>query len=288
MLALYYCLEQRWQNRLLLVAGYFFYGWWDWRFLGLLLLSTVVDFFLALVIHKAAEPRRRKRWLMASFVVNFGMLGFFKYFNFFVESAAAASQPLGLPLDAPTLHIILPAGISFYTFQTMNYVIDVYRREMEPTRDFLSYAVFVSYFPHLVAGPIMRAEVLLPQITRRRVVTTAHLRTGALLIFIGLFKKIALADSVAAEVEHCFYSPASHTSFGLLRGLYFFSLQIYCDFSGYTDIARGTSRLLGIELPENFNQPYFSRTITEFWRRWHVSLSGWLRDYVYIPLGGNR
>jgi len=287
-LALYYSLEHRWQNRLLVVASYFFYGWWDWRFLSLLLISTVADYALGLAIHREQDPRRRKHWLVFSCVVNFGMLGFFKYFNFFVHSATQAFEALGWRMDAPTLHIILPAGISFYTFQSMNYVIDVYRRQMEPTRDFISYAAFVSYFPHLVAGPIMRAEVLLPQILHKRVVTNAHLRTGCLLIFIGLFKKVALADSVASDVERCFADPANCPSFELLRGLYFFSLQIYCDFSGYTDIARGTSRLLGIELPENFNQPYFSRNIAEFWKRWHISLSSWLRDYVYIPLGGNR
>ncbi|MCX7825951.1 MAG: MBOAT family protein [Verrucomicrobiae bacterium] len=283
-LALYYALNQRWQNRLLLAASYFFYGWWDWRFVSLLMISTVVDFFLALAIHRTEEPRRRKRWLIFSCLVNFGMLGFFKYFNFFVHSASEAFRALGLEVDAPTLHIILPAGISFYTFQTMNYVIDVYRREMEPTRDFLSYAVFVSYFPHLVAGPIMRAELLLPQITSKRVVTNEHLRTGCLLIFIGLFKKVVLADSVAADVERCYANPANYTSFELLQAFYFFAIQVYGDFSGYTDIARGTSRLLGIELPENFNQPYLSRSITEFWRRWHISLSQWIQDYLFMPL----
>ncbi|MBM3891974.1 MAG: MBOAT family protein, partial [Verrucomicrobia bacterium] len=202
--------------------------------------------------------------------------------------ATQAFQALGLHMDAVTLNIILPAGISFYTFQTMNYVIDVYRRDMEPTRDFLSYAVFVSYFPHLVAGPIMRAEVLLPQIMSKRTVTNEHLRTGCLLIFIGLFKKVVLADSIAPEVERGYDNPSACTSFELLQAFYFFAIQAYGDFSGYTDIARGTSRLLGIELPENFNQPYLSRSVTEFWRRWHISLSSWLRDYVYISLGGSR
>ena len=283
-----YSLNHRWQNYLLLAASYFFYSWWDWRFTALLVISTVVDFYLGLAIHRAQEPHQRKRWLLVSCVVNFGMLGFFKYFNFFADSAAHLLQTLGLQAHPFVLQIILPAGISFYTFQTMNYVIDIYRREMEPTRNILTYAAFVAYFPHLVAGPIIRAELLLPQLEKERVVDNLKFRGGCLLILIGLFKKVVIADSLAPDVTPYFTTPAAFSSLALLKGLYYFSLQIYCDFSGYTDIARGTSRLLGIELPENFNQPYLSQTITEFWRRWHISLSSWLRDYLYIPLGGNR
>jgi len=287
-LLLYYSLTHQWQNHLLLVASYFFYSWWDWRFTVLLVISTVVDFYLGLAIHQAEDPHKRKRWLLVSCVVNFGMLGFFKYFNFFADSAAHLLQALGLQAHPVILQIILPAGISFYTFQTMNYVIDIYRREMQPTRNILTYATFVSYFPHLVAGPIIRAELLLPQLEKERVVDNEKFRGGCLLILIGLFKKVVIADSLAPDVTPYFTNPTTYSSLALLKGLYYFSLQIYCDFSGYTDIARGTSRLLGIELPENFNQPYLSQTITEFWRRWHISLSSWLRDYLYIPLGGNR
>jgi alginate O-acetyltransferase complex protein AlgI len=287
-LALYYLLRLRWQNILLLVASYVFYGFWDWRFTVLLLLSTVVDYFLALRIHHADDQTKRKRLLFISILFNLGMLGFFKYFNFFVSSAASTLSWMGFEPHLPVLSIILPAGISFYTFQTMNYVIDVYARKMEPTRDFLTYALFVSYFPHLVAGPIIRAELLLPQLSKNRRVTNEHWRTGGLLILVGLFKKVVVADTLAPDVEEYFTAPNHFSSLVLLQGLYSFSMQIYYDFSGYTDIARGVSRLLGIELPENFNQPYLSQNIAEFWRRWHISLSSWLRDYVYIPLGGNR
>ncbi|HTS19122.1 MAG TPA: MBOAT family O-acyltransferase [Verrucomicrobiae bacterium] len=287
-LALYYSLATLPQNRMLLVASYFFYGWWDWRFTSLLMISTIFDFHISIAIDNASNPRRRKLLLLASILVNFGMLGFFKYFNFFIDSAAHVIQWFGLQPHLPVLRIILPAGISFYTFQTMNYVIDVYNRKMKPTTDFLTYALFVSYFPHLVAGPIIRAEVLLPQLLRKRIVTNEHLNTGGALILIGLFKKVVIADVLSPDVQPFFTTPHAFSSLLLLKGLYYFSLQIYCDFSGYTDIARGVSRLLGIELPENFNQPYLSRNITEFWRRWHISLSTWLRDYLYIPLGGNR
>ncbi|MCE9613256.1 MAG: MBOAT family protein [Lentisphaerae bacterium] len=287
-LVLYYLLRTRMQNRMLLVASYIFYSWWDWRFTSLLMISTVVDYHLSLAIHHSQGQRRRKHLLWLSLVVNFGMLGFFKYFNFFVDSAAQLLTTIGFDPHLPTLRVLLPAGISFYTFQTMNYTIDVYRRQLEPTRDFLTYALFVSYFPHLVAGPIIRAEVLLPQLLRRRIVTNDHLCTGGALILIGLFKKIVIADSLSHCVQSYFSHPSDFSSIVLLKGLYFFSLQIYGDFAGYTDIARGTSRLLGIELPENFNQPYLSRNMTEFWRRWHISLSTWLRDYLYIPLGGSR
>ena len=284
----YYCLERQWQNRMLLVASYFFYSCWDWRFSSLLVISTIIDYTLSLAIHSAEDPKRRKHLLFISIAVNFGMLAYFKYFNFFIDSAAVILREIGFTSTLPTLHIILPAGISFYTFQTMNYVVDVYRKHLRPTRDFTTYALFVSYFPHLVAGPIMRAERLLPQLLNKRVVTNEHINTGALLILLGLFKKVCIADSVAIDAVHIFPAPESFSTMQLWRGVYCFALQIYCDFSGYSDIARGTSRLFGIELMENFNQPYLSHSVTDFWRRWHISLSTWLRDYLYIPLGGNR
>ena len=287
-LPLYYVLAHRWQNRLLLVASYVFYAAWDWRFLSLLLLSTAVDYWAAHAM--VVAPAGRKRfYLGASLATNLGVLGLFKYFNFFIDSFRRLLEPLGMGgLNDVTLQIILPVGISFYTFQTLAYTIDVYRGRLEPTRDFLSFALYVSYFPQLVAGPIERATNLIPQLRSERRVDRTMIRSGAQLILMGYFKKVAIADSVAPMVEQAFRDPSLLSSPALLFSIYLFALQIYCDFSGYTDIARGVSRLLGIELMLNFKQPYLSRNITEFWRRWHISLSSWLRDYLYIPLGGNR
>ncbi|MBN1346304.1 MAG: MBOAT family protein [Phycisphaerae bacterium] len=287
-LVVYYALSQRRQNLWLLAASYLFYGWWDWRFLSLILLSTLVDYAAGLGIDRSEREGGRKAWLAVSVVVNLGILGFFKYFNFFAESFAAMITPLGLEASTVTLDFVLPVGISFYTFQTMSYTIDVYRGRLAPARDPLTFALYVAYFPQLVAGPIERATRLLPQLQAPRRVTADHLSTGGVLILLGLFKKVVLADSVAGGVDAVFASPAGHSSAVLLRAAYLFTIQIYCDFSGYSDIARGVSRLFGIELMENFQQPYLSTNITEHWRRWHVSLSSWLRDYVYIPLGGNR
>ena len=285
----YFRLRHKGQNRMLLIASYIFYGWWDYRFLALLAFTTVIDYGVGIYLGRTEHPRVRKRLLITSIVVNLVVLGFFKYFNFFVESAGAVLERIGLGANLPALRIILPVGISFYTFQSMSYAFDVYRRRIEPATDPLDFALYVAYFPQLVAGPIERAQALLPQIIQPRVRPNSNqVSSGLLLILIGLFKKVAIADVMAPIVESAFATPETNSSVALLFGLYAFALQIYGDFSGYTDIGRGTSRLLGIELMENFNQPYLSRNITAFWRTWHISLSTWLHDYLYISLGGNR
>jgi alginate O-acetyltransferase complex protein AlgI len=285
---LYRLFPHRWQNRLLLVASYYFYAAWDWRFLGLLIASTIIDYFCALFIASRTDPRRRRLALVLSLSFNLTMLGFFKYFNFFAENLKVLASDVGWNLDFVTIRVLLPIGISFYTFITMSYVIDVYRRDIEPTRSFLDFALFVAYFPHLVAGPILRASLLLPQIARRRVIQNEQIRDGLWLIAWGLFKKIFVADNLAHVVDAVFAPGGSPTGWEVLFGVYAFAFQIYGDFSGYSDIARGTSKLMGIELNLNFRFPYFVRTPQEFWRHWHISLSTWLRDYLYIPLGGNR
>ena len=297
LLPLYYCLRHRQQNLLLLAASYFFYGWWDWRFCGLLALSTVVDFFVANYMASTANARWRKVLLWVSICVNLGILGLFKYFDFFVKSAAGMITTFGMNPNELLLEVALPVGISFYTFQTLAYTVSVYRKQVKPTKDFISFAVYVAYFPQLVAGPIERSENLLPQIQKPRRVDEEKITSGLLLMLMGFFKKIAIADAIAPLVDQAFsgmlgegmrQGPLSIHTTGLMTGIYLFAIQIYCDFSGYTDIARGVSRLMGIELMLNFKQPYFSSNITEFWRRWHISLSSWLRDHLYIPLGGNR
>jgi len=284
----YYVLSHRWQNRMLLVASYVFYGAWDWRFLSLLATSTVVDYVVSHAIHRSADARARRRLLLVSICVNLGFLGFFKYFGFFVESFNGLLGACGLAELSWGVRIILPVGISFYTFQALAYTVDVYRGKVAPPRSLFDFALFVSYFPQLVAGPIERAGNLMPAILNKRTVDAAAIATGLQLILLGCVRKIAIADAVAPYVNEIFSNPAGQTSLRLLLGLYLFALQIYGDFAGYSDIARGVSRLFGIELMVNFRQPYFSADITEFWRRWHVSLSTWLRDYLYIPLGGNR
>lgn len=274
---------------MLLVASYLFYGWWDYRFLSLLAVSTTIDFVVGLRLEAENDEKRRKAFLLISVAANLAILGFFKYFNFFVDSAAGVMRSMGLNPDVPTLRIILPVGISFYTFQSMSYGFDVYRRRIPATRNFFDFALYVAYFPQLVAGPIERAQKLMPQIVRPRVKPNqGQVMSALVLILIGLFKKVAIADVMAPIVEAAFNAPEGSSSLTLLIGLYAFALQIYGDFSGYTDIGRGASRLMGIELMENFNQPYLSRNITSFWRTWHISLSNWLYDYLYIPLGGNR
>jgi len=278
----------RQRNLLLAVASYFFYGCWDWRFLSLLWISTVLDFICGLGIARTESARRRRAFLLASVMGNLGILASFKYFNFFLDSLAPLLDALHLWAARPSLNIILPVGISFYTFQTMSYTIDVYRGRIRPTRNFLSFLVYVAYFPQLVAGPIERAGNLLPQIESDRRLTVERAESGLSLILWGYIKKVAIADAIAPHVDRVFTDPGKFGWAALLAGLYLFAVQIYCDFSGYSDIARGSSRLLGIELMENFKQPYLSANITEFWRRWHISLSTWLRDYLYIPLGGNR
>lgn len=287
-LACYYCLTWRAQNVLLLVASYVFYGWWDWRFLALLAGYTAGNYVLGAAIARSNSPLRRKGLLTTSVVLSLGVLGFFKYFNFFIDSLNACLLSLGIAAPIGLWNIVLPVGISFFTFQTMSYTIDIYRREMSHIGSFATFALYVSFFPQLVAGPIERAQHLLPQFLQKRSVCLDDLRYGCLLILIGFFRKVGIADSLARVVAPIFANPSDHSSIELLAGMFFFSLQIYCDFAGYSDIARGLGKLLGLDIMQNFRQPYFSTSITEFWRRWHISLSTWLRDYLYIPLGGNR
>ncbi len=276
------------QNMLLLAASYFFYGWWDWRFLSLIIISSVVDYSVGLALAKNTDEKRRKLLLLTSVLVNIGFLGFFKYFNFFAESFAQAFTFMGRPIEAGRLNIILPVGISFYTFQTLSYSIDVYRRKLEPTRDIVAFFAFVSFFPQLVAGPIERATNLLPQFKERRTISYDQLADGVRQILWGFFKKIVIADNCARLVNDIFANYSDYNGSTLLLGAVLFAFQIYGDFSGYSDIAIGTGRLFGFSLMRNFAFPYFSRDIAEFWRRWHISLSSWFRDYLYIPLGGSR
>jgi len=286
----YWTAPPRWRNPILLVGSYFFYGWWDWRFLSLLAISTVVDYTIGRRMVRTEVKRSRTRLLILSSLVNLGILGVFKYFNFFIESLSSLTSSIGLGELNPALSVVLPVGISFYTFQTLSYTFDVYRRRIEPTSNILDFATYVAYFPQLVAGPIERAQRLLPQISdRARSMPSGTPLQGALLLILqGLFKKVVLADGVAVVANEVFSNPGEYSWIGATLGVVAFGIQIYGDFSGYTDIARGVSRLFGIELVVNFKQPYLSRNITEFWRRWHISLSDWLRDYLYIPLGGNR
>lgn len=288
-LLLYWRLPHRGQNLLLLAASYFFYGYWDWRYLGLLAASTLVDFLVSTNLERLSNERHRKRLIAASVVANLASLGFFKYFNFFIAEFALLLQSLGFQPHMTTLSIVLPVGISFYTFQSMSYTIDVYRKVVKPTRDPLDFALFVSYFPQLVAGPIERSGQLLPQISNPRHYRLGDFSAGLYHVLIGLFKKVVLADNVAPIANRIFDSPASGlTSIEVMLGVIAFALQIYGDFSGYSSIAQGVSRWMGIDLSYNFRMPYFSRTPSEFWLRWHISLSSWLKDYLYIPLGGNR
>jgi alginate O-acetyltransferase complex protein AlgI len=286
-LILYRCLPHRGQNRMLLGASWIFYGWWDWRFLLLLIASTTVDYWLARAMHGAESPTRKRRLLQASLAFNLGLLGFFKYFNFFADSAAALLSSLGLPALGGRLDVVLPVGISFYTFQEMSYVIDVYRGTLAPARRWSDYALYVAFFPHLVAGPIQRTN-LLPQLQNPRTVTGRQVREGAWLVLTGLFKKVVIADNLAGVVDKAFAKDAGAQGAAVLIAVYAFAYQIYCDFSGYSDIARGVAKWLGVELMVNFDRPYLARNPSELWQRWHISLSTWLRDYLYIPLGGNR
>ena len=276
------------QNIFLLIASYFFYGCWDWRFLFLLAISTFLCYYSGLKIHEATSHTRRKTWMIISVMVNIGFLGFFKYFNFFIESFQDFLQLFGLTPHIHTLQIILPVGISFYTFHGLSYVLDVYNKKTEPTKNWINYSLFVSFFPLLVAGPIERATHLLPQIARVRTFNYQKAVDGLRQILWGLFKKIVIADGCAEYANQIFNNSANQPGSALVLGAIFFAFQIYGDFSGYSDIALGTARLLGFNLLQNFKFPYFSRDIAEFWRRWHISLSSWFRDYLYIPLGGSR
>jgi len=273
------------QNLLILISSYFFYGWWDYRFLSLIILSTIVDYIIGLNIPKQDSKKKQKILLLCSVFFNLGVLGVFKYYNFFIESWIDLFSSIGYDIKSVwTLNIILPVGISFYTFQTMSYTIDIYRKLLNPTKDFISFASFVSFFPQLVAGPIERSVNLLPQILRKREFKYEQGVQGLRLIIWGMFKKVVIADSLAPMVNDIF---GNYQDFGggtLWLGLVYFSFQIYCDFSGYSDIAIGTSKLFGIELMSNFNFPFFSRNISEFWRRWHISMTSWFTDYLYYPL----
>jgi alginate O-acetyltransferase complex protein AlgI len=289
-LGLYWLLRRRKpQNILLLLASYCFYGAWNYRFLVFMWFSTITDYTVGRWLSSTTDERKRKLIFAISLFVNLGILGFFKYEKFFVDSAADLVRALGFHADYPTLHLILPIGISFYTFHGISYTFDVYRREIDAERNFVDFACFIAYFPQLVAGPIGRATIQLPQFRNERTPPGRDdVRSGLFLILLGLFKKVAIADVLAPVVQHAFSHSATTGWAGLLMGFYGFGLQVYGDFSGYSDIARGSSRLFGIELLRNFEQPFLSRSITELWRTWHISLSTWLRDYVYVPLGGNR
>lgn len=278
----------KWQNGLIVLASYVFYGWWDWRFLSLIIFSSLIDYYIGLALASTCEEKKRKRLLYLSMLVNLGFLGMFKYFNFFSENFAEAFTFFGKPIDSFTLNVILPVGISFYTFQTMSYTIDVYKKKLVPTKDIFSFLAFVSFFPQLVAGPIERATNLLPQFYRKRKFDNSTATDGLYQILWGLFKKVAIADQCSILVNAVFDDYHSYDSMSLIGAAILFAFQIYCDFSGYSDIAIGTSKLFGFKLMKNFAYPYFSRDIAEFWRRWHISLSTWFRDYVYIPLGGSK
>ncbi len=280
--------ELKLQNALIVASSYLFYGWWDWRFLFLILFSTLVDFFIGVGLAKESNLSKRKTLLWTSIFVNLGLLGFFKYYNFFIESFVDTFTFLGYSVNNNSLDIILPVGISFYTFQTLSYTIDVYKKKLEPTTDFISFTAFVSFFPQLVAGPIERASHLLPQFYKKREFEYDKAVDGLRQILWGLFKKVVIADNCATFANEIFNNSADYSGSSLVLGAVFFTFQIYGDFSGYSDIAIGVSRLFGFDLMQNFAFPYFSRDVAEFWRRWHISLSTWFRDYLYIPLGGSR
>jgi alginate O-acetyltransferase complex protein AlgI len=286
--ALYITVGAKRQNWLLLVASYTFYGAWDYRFLALLAATTLIDYYIALGIENQSSAQTRKRLLVLSMVSNLGVLGFFKYFNFFTDSFVSLLGTFGMTASPFTLEIILPVGISFYTFQSMSYTIDVYRGQLKPSSSLRDFSLYVAFFPQLVAGPIERATTLLPQIVSPRQVTLDKIGSGLVLIVVGLYKKVVMADNLAPIVDGIFSKQQGFTAEEVFVGSLLFAFQIYGDFSGYTDIARGTSRILGFELMPNFKQPYFARNPSDFWRRWHISLSTWLRDYLYISLGGNQ
>ncbi|MFV0541120.1 MAG: MBOAT family O-acyltransferase [Aestuariibaculum sp.] len=274
---------------LILISSYIFYGMWDWRFLSLILLSTIVDYFVGIKIYSNDNKSKRRSWLWVSVMFNVGLLGFFKYYNFFVDSWVDFVSVFGYEIRSKwTLQVILPVGISFYTFQTMSYSFDIYYKRLKPTTDFLSFAAFVGFFPQLVAGPIERASNLLTQILNKRTFNYKQIVDGLKLILWGLFKKVAIADAVAPIVDDIFLNYVNYPASTLILGVTLFSFQVYGDFSGYSDIAIGTSKLFGVELMSNFKFPNFSRNVAEYWQRWHISLSTWFRHYIYIPLGGSR
>lgn len=287
---LYWVLSKniRLRNLFILAASYYFYGCWNWKFLSLIIISSIVDYYIGQSLYKEESQKKRKLLLYVSLLVNLGFLVYFKYFNFFIESFVDAFSLFGSKLEISTLNIILPVGISFYTFQTLSYTVDIYKKKFEPTNDIVAFFAFVAFFPQLVAGPIERASHLLPQFFKKHEFNYAQVKSGLLLILWGLFKKMVVADRLAVVVNETFNNVDSYMGVEFMIGTLFFAFQIYCDFSGYSDIAIGISRTMGFDLMKNFERPYFSKSITEFWRRWHISLSTWFRDYVYIPLGGSR
>jgi len=276
------------QNVVLLITSYFFYGWWDWRFLILIFISTLTDYIVGIRLDQTRPDAIRKKWLWLSLIVNLGLLGFFKYYNFFIESTLALLDQLGVHSNVNTLNIILPIGISFYTFQTLAYTIDVYRGKIPAERKALVYFTYVSFFPQLLAGPIERASRLMPQFKKKRTFDLKMASDGMRQILWGLFCKIVIADTIGHQIDGLFARPESYSSILLIQGILFFAIQVYADFSGYSHIAIGVAKLFGIELMDNFLYPFFSKNLSEFWQRWHISLSTWFRDYVYVPLGGNR
>ncbi len=278
----------RMQNLFLVLSGYFFYGWWDWRFLLLLFTATAVDYWVGVQLSKATAKKKRFSLLMVSLVMNLGMLGIFKYFDFFAQGLQQLLTGIGLQANLPLLQILLPVGLSFYTFQTLSYTIDVYRGKLAATRDPIAFFAFVSFFPPLVAGPIERASNLLPQMLALRKFNYPQAVVGLRLILWGIFKKIVIADALAPYVNFVFNSEVPVGGLDVVLAVFFFGIQIYCDFGGYSDIARGCAKLLGFDLSLNFNRPYFARSLQDFWQRWHISLTSWFRDYLYVALGGNR
>mgnify|MGYP002820252697 FL=1 len=276
------------QNFIIVLASYVFYGWWDWRFLSLIIFSTIIDYSIGIRLSKEEKQLKRKILLWTSIGVNLGFLGFFKYYNFFLENFISAFSFFGMEINANSLNIILPVGISFYTFQTLSYTIDVYKKKLEPTKDIIAFSAFVSFFPQLVAGPIERASHLLPQFLKNRKFDYKQASSGIKLIVWGFFKKVVIADNAAQLVNEIFKNYPNESYLSLIVGAILFAFQIYCDFSGYSDVAIGLGRILGFDLTYNFKFPYFSSNIREFWNRWHISLSSWFRDYIYIPLGGSK
>jgi alginate O-acetyltransferase complex protein AlgI len=285
----YWRLKLRQQNVLLLLASYFFYGWWDWRFLLLMIASTAIDFVIARGIEGATDPAKRKMLLVSSLILNFAILGFFKYFNFFLDSTVTALDAVGIHgIPRSLLGVILPPGISFYTFQEVAYIVDVNAGRIKASRNFVDYGLFISLFPHLIAGPIQRPSHLLPQVQTPRVFNPSAFQDGCMLILMGLVRKVVIADNCAHLANAAFSGSLGSDGWATWIGTYAFAWQIYGDFSGYSDIARGSAQLLGFHFMVNFRQPYLSVSLQEFWHRWHISLSTWLRDYLYFPLGGSR
>lgn len=273
---------------LCLSGSYFFYGWWDWRFLFLILFSTIINYIAGKKIFIEKSDRRRKKIFVFSLILNIGLLVYFKYFNFFIDSFVNIASALGMYPSVHTLQIILPLGISFYTFQTLSYTIDIYWKKLKPESDFMVFATYVAFFPKLLAGPIVGAADLLPQFKLNRRITSAHISKGMFLVVLGYFKKIVVANSLAPLVNDAFANPLNYSSLNMTICVVFYAFQIYCDFSGYSDIAIGLAKMMGYNFPKNFNLPYLARNLSDFWKRWHITLSSWLKDYLYIPLGGNR